>query len=189
MTDTSEKHHRRSIRLKGYDYSQAGAYFVTICTDDRQNIFGEIINGKMHLNHIGQIIKTEWDKTPKIRSNVDLDESVIMPNHVHGIILILDDGRGVSPYAPTTFRSPSKNLGAIVRGFKSTTTKQINEARKSFSTSVWQRNYYEHIIRNEHELNRIREYSVYNPLRWQFDRENLEGKPDQQEIDFWKNFE
>ncbi len=92
MNDDSQKHHRRSIRLKGYDYTQAGAYFVTICTVQREEIFGEVVNGEMRLNPLGEIVREEWLKTAEIRSNVELheDEFVIMPNHVHGIVWIVE---------------------------------------------------------------------------------------------------
>lgn len=178
-------HHRRSIRLKGYDYSQAGAYFITICTKDRQRLFGEITNGEMILNEMGTIAYNEWLKTPELRPNVSLDVFVIMPNHMHGIIVINDDetGRGElhSPLPPnndanrgecnsplpvpgTSFRSPSNNVGAIVRGYKSSVTKQINLL--NYDGSVWQRNYHEHIIRNERSYQRISDYVIDNPKNW-----------------------
>jgi putative transposase len=167
-----DKHHRRSIRLKDYDYSQAGAYFVTICTN-KESLFGEIEDGEMRLNQYGSIVHEEWLRTAELRNNIQMDAFVVMPNHMHGIIMITDDGRGVLQYAPTkSFRSPSQTIGAIVRGFKSTTTKRINELRGSFGTSVWQRNYYEHVIRDEDDLNRIREYIQNNPLNWDQDENN-----------------
>jgi len=107
---------RRSIRLRGYDYSQAGAYFITICTKDRECLFGDIVDEKMCINEIGEIVQKEWLRTANIRPNVSLDEFIIMPNHLHGIIMI-NDGRGVLQYAPTEspFRSPSQTIGAIIR--------------------------------------------------------------------------
>ena len=96
-----EKHHRRSIRLGGYDYSQAGAYFVTVCTQNRQCLFGEIVDREMHLNNLGQIVQDEWFRTSIVRPDVELDASVVMPNHVHGIICVVDDGRGTARRAPT----------------------------------------------------------------------------------------
>lgn len=175
-----EIHHNKSIRLKGYDYSSEGAYFVTICTKNKECFFGNIVNGNMILNEIGLIVKNEWENTAILRDNVFLDAFVIMPNHIHGIIVINNDsGRCVLQYAPTEkqqintkFQSPSKNLGAIVRGFKSTTTKQINKLRNVTDSSLWQRNYYEHIIRNEKALNNISKYIIENPLNWKFDKEN-----------------
>lgn len=167
-----EKHHRRSIRLKDYDYARGGAYFVTVCTYNHQCLFGEIINGEMQLKNFGQIVSGEWLRTPQLRPNIVLDVFIVMPNHLHAILII--EGRGVLPYAPapTNFRSPSQTVGAIVRGFKSAVTKQVNEMRNTPGLEVWQRNYYEHIIRNENERNLIRQYIVYNPQKWEFDREN-----------------
>ncbi len=175
-------HHRHSIRLKTYDYSQPGAYFVTICTWNKECVFGEISRGQLELNDIGRIVEKEWLRTGNIRTNVELDVHVIMPNHFHGILIIHNDGRagytdrcrGVSQYAPTnqTFRSPSNSLGAIVRGFKSAATSAINQNRNTPGVPVWQRNYYEHVIRSEDDLNTIRQYIMNNPLRWGEDDEN-----------------
>ena len=172
-----EKHHRRSIRLKGYDYAQPGAYFVTICTQHRACLFGAVVDGEMRLNELGRIVRDEWLKTAKLRPRVVLDEFVVMPNHVHGIIMVVDDdgGRGTLQRAPTIERfgkSTSDSIPTIVRLFKSATTRRINQHRGTPGTLVWQRNYYEHIIRNEQTLNRIRRYIVENPLRWHLDREN-----------------
>src|SRR5690606_29037173 len=185
-----KKHHRKSIRLVGYDYSQAGLYFVTICCKDKICRFGQIKNGTMVLNEYGQIAHDEWVKTAQIRPNVQLHEFVVMPNHIHGIIQLLDIGRGElhspntnelhSPnikelHSPNTntlhspdnnelhlydennwgvcktpLRGPSQTIGAIVRGYKSSVTKQIN-LMCAFDAPIklWQRNYYDHIIRNE----------------------------------------
>jgi REP element-mobilizing transposase RayT len=190
------KHNRRSIRLKGYDYSQAGAYFVTICTHGMQHLFGEIINGEMYFNEIGQIAYNEWLKTPEIRPYVSLDVFVIMPNHMHGIIVLNDDHiprTGVlhtpQSHIPlsnisekdvcdtpasnqgvfdTPLRSPSHNIGAIVRGYKSAVTKQINLLNET--GTIWQRNYHEHIIRNEKSYLLISNYIIDNPTKWQNDK-------------------
>ncbi len=197
-------HERRSIRLQGYNYTQPGYYFVTICAHDRECIFGKIVDGQMILNEYGKIVETEWMRTAQMRANVNLDEHVIMPNHLHGIIVITDAGRGALQRAPTNryqdsrrgtlqraprveqFGKPvSNSIPTIVRLFKSTVTKQINELRKTPLAPVWQRNYYEHIIRNEDSLNRIREYIIHNPLRWMYDRENPDGIPDDAEKKFW----
>jgi putative transposase len=168
-------HHRRSIRLKGYDYSQAGAYFITICTKNRKCLFGQVVNGEMILNEMGQIAYNEWLKTPELRPNVSLDVFVIMPNHVHGIIVIIDMGEFDSPIPPpsadmppTPFRSPSNNIGAIVRRYKSSVTKQINLL--NYSGSAWHRNYHEHIIRNEESYHRISDYIINNPKKWNDDK-------------------
>ncbi|MBI4211506.1 MAG: transposase, partial [Deltaproteobacteria bacterium] len=164
---------RRPIRLRDYDYSQNGAYFVTICTHKRECLFGEIVNGEMQLNDIGRVVVDEWLKTPQIRDEIDLDQWVIMPNHFHGIIVI--NRRGTLQRAPTheQFGKPTSNsIPTIIRLFKSTVTKRINEFRNTPQQPVWQRNYYEHVIRNEDSLNQIREYIFNNPDQWEFDQEN-----------------
>jgi len=180
MTDAvGEKHHRRSIRLAGCDYSQAGAYFVTVCAQDRICLFGDIMNGEMRLNDAGKIVHDEWLRTADIRSNVELDVFVVMPNHFHAIILLHPDGRGTLQRAPTVeqFGKPTSNtIPTIVRLFKSVSTKRINEIRHTPGAAIWQRNYYEHIIRNDESLNRIREYIMTNPIRWEADEENPNAK-------------
>lgn len=173
-----QKHHRRSIRLKGYDYTQPGAYFITICTQDRAHLFGEVVDREMRLNDAGRIVREEWFKTAQLRPYVRLDENefVVMPNHVHGIIWIVDDVGATRRVAPTTDAAPhgpkSGSIGAIIGQFKSAATKSINALRGIPGAPGWQRNYYEHIIRDEDALNRIRAYILTNPLRWALDREN-----------------
>jgi len=124
----------------------------------------------MHLNQFGQIIQKEWENTPNIRKEIILDEFIIMPDHIHGIIKINNNSTGVwqyaTEYAPTFFKSTSKTLGAFIRGFKGTTTKQINLIRNTPNFPLWQRNYYERIIRNENALNNIRNYIKNNPKNW-----------------------
>lgn len=166
---------RRSVRLPHYDYDQWGAYFVTLCVQDRACLFGAVVRDSMKLNPLGVLASSEWRRTPMVRPNVELDEFVIMPNHLDGIIVITESGRGVSHTPSEKFHSPSQSLGAIIRGFKAATTKRINEVRQTPGAPVWQRNYYEHVIRNESELARIRKYVVNNPLQWALDRENPEG--------------
>ncbi len=170
----SQNHRRRSIRLKGYDYSQVGAYFVTICVQHRKHLFGNVVDGKMVLNEWGQVVSDEWIKTPTLRPNVELDSWVVMPNHFHGIILITDVLHAHAEEGlitePASFQSPSQTIGAIVRGFKSAVTKQINIMRKTPAVPLWQRNYYEHIIRDEDALNRIRQYIINNPAKWHQDK-------------------
>jgi putative transposase len=175
-------HRRRSIRLKGYDYSQNGAYFITLCTQDRQPIFGKVIDGEMQLSPFGIIARDEWLKTSELRKNIQMDEFVVMPNHMHGIIVI-DDGIGTGTLqraptkAPTVerFGKPTSNtIPTIIRGFKAAVTKQINTiqinaGKYSLPERIWQKNYYEHVIRNEVSLNKIREYIRSNPLNWQED--------------------
>ena len=169
------KHHRRSIRLRGYDYSQAGYYFVTICCYRRQRLFGKIVDGAMQLNQYGEIVKNEWHQSSLIRQEIELDEYIIMPNHFHGIVIIKPVGtKGLSPL-PSSARSthPSmkpRSLSSLMTGFKSAVTKNINIIRNAPGTPVWQRNYYEHIIRNENALNNIRRYIINNPLSWHVDQ-------------------
>ena len=174
MPYNPDTYRRRSIRLKGYDYTQAGAYFVTVVTYGRECLFGDVVDGDMVLNENGQIIVEEWVRTADIRPNVSLDVFIVMPNHIHGIIMIAD-GRGTLQRAPTTerFGQPTSNsIPTIIRLFKSVTTKRINVVRGRPGGAAWQRNYYEHIIRDEEDLCRIREYIVNNPLQWEVDREN-----------------
>lgn len=172
---------RKSIRLSGYDYSQSGMYFITICSYRKLPIFGNSINDTVLLSEIGSIINKEWQKTAAMRKNVELDDYVIMPNHLHGIIC-LSDSRGTVHRAPTTeqFGKPTTNsIPTIVRSFKATTTKQINILRNSPRSKVWQRGYYEHVIRNENALEQIREYILTNPENWSRDIDN----PDQSGVD------
>lgn len=177
------KRHRRSLRLPEYDYSQLGAYFVTVCTHNRQALFGDVVAGEMELKACGRIVVEEWFKTGRLRPRIRLDAFVVMPNHVHGIIVIAD-GRGTLQRAPTKtvekFGQPtSDSLPTIVRLFKSATTTRINRWRGRPGVAVWQRNYYEHIIRDEAEWGRIREYIETNPANWAEDGENPNGQKKQ----------
>ena len=185
-----DKHARRSIRLGGYDYTKVGTYFVTVCVYQRQCLLGDVVNGNMLLNEYGDIVRACWDEIQANFPNAKLDAFVVMPNHVHGIIVLQRAVnatqilcRGAACCAPTkspmttvTARTIGKivpgSLPATIRSFKSATTKRINEIRGTSGLPVWQRNYYEHIIRNEADLNRAREYISMNPLRWHLDREN-----------------
>jgi len=168
-------HHRRSIRLKGYDYSQAGAYFVTICTQDKECLFGDIVDGEIRLNDAGRMVRDIWHKITEHFPHADIDEFVVMPNHFHGIGVINSDGKGMACHAPTQrqFAKPiAGSLSAIVGSFKSAVTRQINQIRNTPGYPVWQRNYYEHVIRDEEEINRIREYIIGNPAKWSDDENN-----------------
>ncbi|MBL8044893.1 MAG: transposase [Anaerolineales bacterium] len=172
-------HHRRSIRLKNYDYRQAGAYFVTFCVQNREHLLGEIIEGEMHLSDYGRIVTETWLWLAENYSWIVLDVSVVMPNHFHGILVINDEGRrGGSPapspqaQARTAPTSNHKPLGRLVGAFKTVSTKHINQLRGTPGATFWQRNYYEHVIRNEADLKRIREYIVLNPARWNNDLYN-----------------
>jgi REP element-mobilizing transposase RayT len=191
MVYNHETLRRKSIRLERYDYSQAGAYFITLCTQDWKCLFGKIINHVMQTNETGQIVSDSWQWLEKQYDHVELDEWIIMPNHVHGIILITNDDtndddsvcRGGSRTAlseqdnshgnegsPTALSAKRKPIGRLIGAFKTVSTKHMNELRHTPGKKLWQRNYWEHIVRNESELNRIREYIYNNPKQWELDK-------------------
>lgn len=196
IEENNKQYRSETTRLKNWDYGQSGWYFITICTKNREHFFGKIINGKMELSEIGEIVKQEWIKTPNIRSdmNLELDEFIIMPNHFHAIIIIGDNKynknvetqciasnsneQNLSVSLKSTpsmaslrtnnkFGPQSKNLASIIRGFKSAVT--IN-ARKTNPIFAWQPRFHDHIIRNDESLKRIREYTINNPLKWHLDK-------------------
>jgi REP element-mobilizing transposase RayT len=233
MRSHPERHHRRSIRLKGYDYRQAGAYFVTICTQDRAFLFGQVVHDEMQLNDAGKMVYDVWNDLPAFYPGVQTDAFIVMPNHIHGIIILVgadpracpDSGPRVCPNAdprvcpaqpsvgvdpracpdsgPRACPGQPQELGQpqgvgpmlglpdVVHRFKTMTTKRYADGVKRlgwepFRGRLWQRNYYEHIIRNEKSLNRIREYILTNPMRWELDRKNPHrGGVD--EFDTWLN--
>ncbi len=174
-----DKHHRRSIRLKGADYTLPGSYFVTVCTCRRESFLGTIRRDKMILSPLGIAVRTCWDDLPRHYANVKLDEFVVMPNHIHGIVVLSNvvDASPVGAGPVVAGLRPAPTTGAplteIVRAMKSFSARRINELRDTTGAPVWQRNYYEHIVRNEDELDCIREYIVQNPLRWTYDQDNL----------------
>jgi len=168
MKFNPEIHHRRSIRLRGYDYTQNGAYFVTMCSWNRECVFGEIADGKMHLNDFGLIIDGTWNWLEKQYGYIELEDFVVMPNHFHGLIII-DNCKGGSRTAPT---GRTKPLGRILGAFKTRSTKLVNEFRQTLGTPIWQRNYYERIIRDQCEFDRISEYIISNPANWHDDENN-----------------
>jgi len=179
MKFDAEKHHRHSMRLLGYDYAQVGAYFVTSVTKDRVCLFGEIVDGEMRLNDGGRMIEQWWFELNRKFSTVETDEFVVMPNHFHGIVVIA----GVSVGADLRVgpNSEGAHVGAplptIIQWFKTMTTNEYMRGVKTrswtpFAGRLWQRNYYEHIVRGENELTRIREYIANNPPQWEMDREN-----------------
>ena len=204
-----QMHNRRSIRFKGYDYTQAGLYFITICCQNRACLFGEIENGKMMLNDAGAIANDCWLNIPNHFPNAILHEYVIMPNHVHGIIELVGANNhspvselhspetvGANQYSPKTalhspetnqhspknvpvigdnraknvspLRSPSKTVGSVVRGFKIGVTKWMRQNTDTFY--IWQRNYWEHIIRDDISYENISQYIINNPTKWNNDK-------------------
>ena len=167
-----DMHHRRSIRLQEYDYSQNGYYFVTICTEDFAKYFGEIKNGKMQLSKIGEIVKWCWGGIPRHFNNTSLDAMIIMPNHMHGIVVIDCDHVGsCHDMTLRQFGRPqSKSLSMILNHFKSAVKRWCN--KNNFEYFQWQRNYYERILRNENELYIKRRYIINNPMKWEFDKNN-----------------
>ena len=202
---------RRSLRLPGYDYAQAGAYFVTICTRGRICVLGDVLDGEVRLSEWGVMVNSVWSELPRHYAHVRLDAWVVMPNHVHGIVLLKPDddmaGAGLKPRAglkpaptgvgvlPSRVSDGSRYRGAdgsilkpaptglrrhgipeVVRAFKTFSARRINAARGAVGTSFWQRNYYEHVIRDEESLDRIRQYVVDNPARWDEDPENPASK-------------
>jgi putative transposase len=186
--------HRRSVRLSGYDYSQPGAYFVTMVTAGRKCLFGEIVESEMSANAAGKIVRYEWDDLLRRFRSSEPGAFVVMPNHFHGI-LITHPGVGATlqaPLAPSEKTVPRltepwldpggsplrlrgllpHSLGALIAGFKSSITRQINLLRSTPKVPVWQRNYYEHVIRNEKDWDRINRYIESNPCTWAMDEEN-----------------
>ena len=167
---------RRSLRLQGYDYAKAGAYFVTVATENRLCLFGEVDGGEMRLNETGRLVDEAWQWLETRYPLVALDEYVVMPNHLHGVLAITDeDGRaGASRRAPTGERSGAgrKDLGSLIGAFKTVATKRVNLARGAPGRRLWQRNFYERIVRSEEDMDRIRAYVRDNPLRWELDAEN-----------------
>ena len=174
------KYRTESTRLKNWDYSKSGYYFVTICTKDKKCFFGEIENEKIILNEIGEIAHNEWGETEKIRSNIKLDEFIVMPNHIHGILIIAKKIASPNEETPRRGVSTERNLnhklewkpnslGSIINQFKSICTKQSRLINPNFA---WQSRFHDHIIRDENELNQIREYIINNPLKWELDRNN-----------------
>jgi len=191
MNDENRKrHHRRSYRLRGYDYAQAGMIFVTLCVENRACLFGHIAHGVMELSAAGQIAYDEWCNTPQIRPNIKLGEFVVMPNHVHGIIHIQSRGDVQTQRTPSEntletndlrwanavpLRSPSQTVGAIVRGYKSSVIRKINAlygngyAGEKPKFKIWQRNYHDRIIRDQQSLQNITQYIKNNPSNWLVD--------------------
>ena len=172
MPYNPDLHHRRSIRLQGYDYTKIGAYFVTICTFQREALFGDVIDGQMQLNRIGQIITSLWQAIPHHFPNVKLDEFVLMPNHLHGIVIIAKQEMQANSTNKELVPQGTKSnsLGAIIQNFKSISTRKINRINHNTGNPIWQRNYYEQIIEDDRTFQNIRQYITDNPRNWQSDR-------------------
>lgn len=151
-----DRHHRRSIRLPHHDYSSPGTYFLTLCTHNRQPLFGTISNQTFQPNTIGTIVQHHWLSLPRFHAHLSLDSWIIMPNHLHGLLNLGD-------FDQNQIRKP---VSEIIRGFKTFSARQINRARQATKIPVWQRDYYEHIVRNQDDLDRIRLYITQNPLNW-----------------------
>lgn len=204
MTYNPNYHHRHSIRLQGYNYSQSGIYFVTLCTHQRQCLFGEINGGRMHLNQIGKIVAQEWLNSSKIRQEIDLDEWIIMPNHLHGIVVITKNdgvnigdegvnngggaknykGASLAPLREMSRQRKPRSLSSFIWGFKSSVTKRIKPICEYPNLVIWQRNYYETIVRDEQQLNQIRKYILNNPQKWNEDPEKPQNQFQKLLIDF-----
>jgi putative transposase len=185
MSYDPDKNHRRSIRLNGHDYAQPGAYFVTVCTRQREGMLGRVEAGQVLLSDAGEIARSVWDGLPERFPSIGLDEYVVMPNHVHGIVLVGAQFIAPDPKDGLTRHAPG--LGEIIRAYKATVTRLVrrrddgatnpgvmdkgvmNHAPTGFG---WQRGFYEHVVRNEAELTAIREYMEANPARWEEDENN-----------------
>ncbi|MEI6091969.1 MAG: transposase [bacterium] len=172
MINNQELHLNKSVRLHEYDYSHSGYYYITVCTHNREQLFGHINDGKMILNDYGKALKIELFKTEELRPTIDIDYYCIMPNHIHLILIIKH-----SECSDTACRVSAESFGkpitgsipTIIRSLKSAATKRINELRHTPGYSIWQPNFYEHIIRNEKELYELRKYIENNPLKFELD--------------------
>ena len=206
MIHDSSLHRRRSVRLKGYDYGQAGAYFVTVCTHQRNCTLGRIVGSEVLLSKAGDIVNQVWLNLATQNNKLRLDAFVVMPNHVHGVVFIKDGPwlppkrRGeafgnradllsgarrpnASPLHQPTPSHPigtkQGSLGAIIQNFKSVSARKVNQATGMSAGPLWQRNYYEHIVRNDEDLYNIRQYIADNPAKWQEDTLNPLRRPNQ----------
>jgi putative transposase len=178
MKYNPEKHHRRSIRLKGYDYTRSGGYFITICTHQKSCLFAAIANKQLVLNRFGHLASECWQAIPQHFPGVELDEFIVMPNHIHGILIMTNNRQAMAlpnPYQGKFGKPIPGSISIIIGSFKSAVSKQINILRNSKGVLVWQRNYYEHIIRDDESLNRIRNYIINNPLAWKNDKLYSDG--------------
>ena len=171
---------RHSVRLRGHNYTGLAAYFVTICACRKKCLFGEVVEQEMKLSNLGSLVQTEWKKTPQVRPCIQLDSYVVMPNHLHGILVFTGEdprstGIGLRQIKDRRVCLPG-SLGAVICQFKSMVTKR--SLKIGMHGPIWQRGYYERIIEDQESTNRIREYIETNPLRWHFDCENPARKGD-----------
>ncbi len=175
MKYNSATHHRQSIRLRAYDYRSTGGYFVTICTYGRECMLSAIGGEGISISSVGLVVQACWDDLVNHYEHVALDAFVVMPNHVHGVIWLRHDvGAGLRPAPTRLFGGFADGLPEIIRAFKSFSSRRINEIRGTPGSSVWQRNYYERVIRNEREPQAIRQYIRDNPAKWAEDPNNPE---------------
>ena len=163
---------RRSLRLPGWDYRSPGSYFITVCANNWEPLFGLVVDGEVRLNEYGWIVQVEWLRTPLVRPHAAVDSFVVMPNHFHGILVLAEDRQEASGSAGSFGKPVAGSLGAIVGQFKAAVTKQINHIRGAPALQVWQRNYFEHLVRTEDELNLTRHYIEANPAHWPEDPDN-----------------
>lgn len=176
MSSTFKK--RKSNRLKEYDYSKTGYYFVTLCTENGKEYFGKIENGKMVLSQYGEIAEKFWKEIPEHYDKVEMDEYVIMPNHIHGILIINNEKeiRTERCSVPTNTKRPYGLLSKIIKSFKNAVIMEV--LRKLDDRNFgWQRSFYDHVIRNEESLYEIRKYIAQNPLKWELEKNNIENLP------------
>ncbi|MFL5758822.1 MAG: transposase [Thermomicrobiales bacterium] len=188
MTIDANRPLPKSIRLPTFDYAGNAVYFITICTAGGEMLFGEVRNGAMAINELGWIVWEEWERSAEIRPETELDVFVVMPNHFHALVTIIPNEPTEKPrfgpaerhlqdalpmaHSRAPLRRKPRSLGSLVAGFKSTTTSRINTVRGMAGTPVWQRNYYERNMRNEHARAQIASYNECNPMQWSLDREN-----------------
>lgn len=172
---------RKSIRLQQYDYSTPGYYFITICVQNRACLFGKILNGKMLRNELGDILDHEWCQTLSSYPNIKTDKWIVMPNHFHGLVQILDfplRNKGhINASKLQEYERRKMLIPKVVGKFKMQTAKLINQARNKIGRPLWMRGYWDRVVRNEAELSRIREYIVNNPLKWELDKLNPTHNP------------
>lgn len=159
-------HHRRSVRLRHYNYTNAGAYFVTICVQNRECLFGDVVDDEMRLNDAGKMVQSVWDELPSKYPGVEIDQFIVMPNHVHGIVVLVGAGLALPSNSGAASSAPTLGLGDVIRTFKSISAIAVNRLLARSGRPLWQRNYYEHIIRNDEDLGDIREYIAHNPAGW-----------------------